>query len=86
MGKFKIQLQLSDNTWSTRYEISDFDRFSSSSTQWRLVNSNFNIENYGIKLLQDQVDTTQTDICFSIIMLTNSVFKNESCKLFKRLI
>ena len=32
MGRFKIQLLLSENTWSTRYNIPKNDRYSSSST------------------------------------------------------
>ena len=34
MGRFRIQLLLEDNTWSTRYSIPKNDRYSSSSTQW----------------------------------------------------
>ena len=38
MGRFRIQLLLEDNTWSTRYNIPKNDRYSNSSTQWTLVN------------------------------------------------
>ena len=34
MGRFRIQLLLEDNTWSTRYNIPKNDRHSNSSTQW----------------------------------------------------
>ena len=38
MGRFRIQLLLEDNTWSTGYNIPKNDRYSNSSTQWTLVN------------------------------------------------
>ena len=41
MGRFRIQLLLEDNTWSTRYNIPKNDRYSDSSTAWTLVNLNF---------------------------------------------
>ena len=34
MGRFRIQLLLADNTWSTRYNIAEKDRYSNSSTDW----------------------------------------------------
>ena len=74
MGRFRIQLLLEDNTWSTRYNIPKNDRYSDSSTQWTLVNLNFTIENYGIRLIYDQIDTPHADICFSNITITHSVY------------
>ena len=74
MGRFKIQLLLEDNTWSTRYNIPKNDRYSDSSTQWTLVNLNFTIENYGIRLIYDQIDTPHGDMCFSNIAITHSVY------------
>ena len=74
MGRFRIQLLLEDNTWSTRYNISKNDRYSDSSTQWTLVNLSFTIENYGIKLIYDQIDTSHADMCFSNITITHSVY------------
>ena len=38
MDRFRIELVLADNTWSTRYKIPKNDRCSDSSTQWALVN------------------------------------------------
>ena len=67
MGRFKIQLLLEDNTWSTRYVISKNDRYSDSSTRWTKLSSNFTIENYGIRLIYDQIDTPHADMCFSNI-------------------
>ena len=74
MGRFRIQLLLEDNTWSTRYNIPKNDRYSDSSTQWTLVNLNFTIENYGIRLIYDQIDTPHADMCFSNITITHSVY------------
>ena len=74
MGRFRIQLLLEDNTWSTRYKIPENNRYSTSSTQWTLVNLNFTEEKYGIKLIYDQIDTTHADMCFSDITITHSVY------------
>ena len=74
MGRFRIELLLEDNTWSTRYNIPKNDRYSDSSTQWTLVNLNFTIENYGIRLVYDQIDTPHADMCFSNITITQSVY------------
>ena len=74
MGWFRIQLLLEDNMWSTRYNIPKNDRYSNSSTQWTLVNLNFTVENYGIKLIYDQIHTPHADMCLSNIMITHSVY------------
>ena len=74
MGRFRIELLLEDNTWTTRYNIPKNDRYSNSSTEWTLVNLNFTIENYGIRLVYDQIDTPHADMCFSNITITHSVF------------
>ena len=74
MGKFRFQLLLKDNTWSTRYNIPKNDRYSNSTTQWTLVNINFTVENYGISLIYDLIDTPHADMCFSNITITHSVY------------
>ena len=74
MGRFRIQLVLEDNTWSTRYNIPKNDRYSDTSTEWTLVSLNFTVENYGIKLIYDQIDTAQAEMCFSKITITHSLF------------
>ena len=33
MGRFRVQLLLDDNTWSTKYHISKSSNYSSSSTE-----------------------------------------------------
>ena len=74
MGRFRKELLLEDNTWSTRYNIPKNDRYNNLSTQWTSVNLNFTIENYGIRLIYDQIDTPHADMCFSNITITHSVY------------
>ena len=75
MGKFRFQLLLDDNTWSTRYNIPKNDRYSDNSTDWTLVSLNFTVENFGNNLIYDQIDTAHADMCFSNITITHSVYK-----------
>ena len=49
MCRFKLQLSLEDNTWSTMYNIPENDQYSDSSTDWTLFSLNFTIETYGVK-------------------------------------
>ena len=74
MGRFRIQLLLEGNTWSTRYNIPKNDRYSNSSTQWTLVNLNFTVEIYGVRLIYYEIDTPHADMCFSNITITHSVY------------
>ena len=64
MGRFRIQLLLDDNTWSTQYTIPKNTQYNSSPTEWSLLNLDFTIENYGIKLILDQIDTAHSDVFF----------------------
>ena len=72
MSRFRIQLFL-DDTWSTRCNVPENDRYSDSSTDWTLVSLNFTQENHGIKLIYDQNDTAHADMCFSNVTITCSV-------------
>ena len=74
MGRFRIQLLLEDNTWSTRYNIPKNDRYSDSSTQWTKLSLNFTIESYGIRLIYDEIDSAHADMCFSNITITHSIY------------
>ena len=74
MGRFRIQLFLEDNTWSTQYTIAKHTQFSDNSTDWTLLNLDFTQQNCGIKLIYDQIDTTHADMCFSIFTITHSVY------------
>ena len=73
-GRFTIQLLFEDNTWSTRYNIPKNDRYNDTSSEWTLVSLNYTEENFGIKLIYDQIDTTHADMCFSNITITHSVY------------
>ena len=73
MGRFRKQFLLEDNTWSTRYNISKNDRNSDSSTQWTKLSLNFTEENYGIKLIFNEIDSVHSDMCFSNVSITHSV-------------
>ena len=74
MGRFRIQFLLENNLWSTQYTIAKNTQYSSSSTERKLLNLDITIENYGIKLIYDQIDTPHADMCFSIITITHSVY------------
>ena len=74
MGRFRVQILFEDNTWSTRYNVPEIDRYSDSQTQWTLVNLNFTVENYGIKLIYHQIDTPHADMCFSNVTITHCVY------------
>ena len=74
MGRFRIQLLLDDNTWSTRYSIPKNTQYTTTSTEWTLLNSDFTEENYGIKLIYDQIESPHADMCFSNITITHSVY------------
>ena len=73
MGRFRIQLLLADNTWSTQYNIPKKDQYSKLPTGWTLVNFSFTVEKNGIKIIYDRIDTAHADKCFSNITMTNSV-------------
>ena len=74
MGRFRIQLLLDDNIWSTQYTIEKNTQYSETSTDWKLLNLDFTIKNYGIKLIYDKIDTAHADMCFSNITITHSVY------------
>ena len=74
MGRFRVQFLLDDNTWSTQYTIDKNTHYSDSESEWKLLNLDFTVENYGIKLILDQIDTAHSDMCFSNITITHSVY------------
>ena len=74
MGRFRIQLLLDDNIWTTQYTIEKNTKYSDSPNEWVLLNLDFTIENYGIKLIFDRIETAHSDMCFSNIMITHSVY------------
>ena len=74
MGRFRNRLFLSDNTWRTRFNIPENDRYSNSSTDWTLVRLNFTVENYSIILFYDQFVVARADMCFSNNARTQSLY------------
>ena len=74
MGRFRIQLLLDDNTWSTQYTIDKNTQYSDSESEWKLLNLDFAVEKYGIKLILDQIDTAHSDMGFSNFTITHFVY------------
>ena len=74
MARFRIQLLLKDNTWSTKYNTPKNDQYSDTSTDWTLVSLNFTVENIGVKLIYDQIDTPHAGICYSNFTITHSLY------------
>ena len=72
IGRFQIQLLIDNNNWSTIYTIPKNDNYTEQN-EWILLNLDITQENYGIKLLYDNINTAHCDICFSIIIITHSV-------------
>ena len=74
MGRFKIQLFLGDNKWSTQNSIAKNTEYSDNSTDWNLLNLDFTVKVYGINSIYDQIDKSHGDMCFSNIRITQSVY------------
>ena len=72
MGRFRSQPLSSDNSWSFRYNIPENDRCSNSSGQRKQVSSYIKIENYGIKVVYDQIHKQHDHMYFcDISMIMN---------------
>ena len=74
IGRFRIQLLIDENTWSTQKTIPKNSQYSDNSTDWTLLNLDFTVKNYDIKIIYDQIDTVHADMCFSNITITHSVY------------
>ena len=74
MGRFQIQLLLENDIWTTQYTIAKNTQYSANATEWTLLNLEFTVENFGIKLIYDQIDTPHADMGFSNITITHSVY------------
>ena len=79
MSRFRIRSLLEDNIWSTRYNIPKNDRYSDTSTDWTLVSLNFTVENYDIKLIYNQIDTTLANMFFSNTTITVCILNMNKC-------
>ena len=74
IGRFRIQLLLDDNIWSTQHTIAKNIQYSDTSTDSTSLILNFSIGNYGIILVFDQIETAHSDMRFSNITITHSVY------------
>ena len=73
MGRVRIHLLLEDITWSTQYTIAKNTQYSDNSTDWTLLNLDFTVENFGTKLIYDQIDRAHADMCFKNMTITHSI-------------
>ena len=74
MGRFRNQLLLENDTWNTQYTIAKNTQYNTTSTEWTLLNLDFTVENYGNRLIYDQIDKPHADMCFSITTITHFVY------------
>ena len=74
MGRLTIQLLLEDNSWSRIYNINKNSRYSNDSTVWHLIDLDITQENYGVKVIYNQMPIPHSDMSFSNIILTHSVY------------
>ena len=73
MGRFRVQILLEDNSWSTIYNLIKNSQYINGSTVWPLFDLDITQENYGVKFIYDQIPTAHSDMTFSNIILTRSV-------------
>ena len=62
MDRFRFQLLVEDDLWTTQNTIAKKSQHTNSPTEWELLNLDFTVENYGIKLIFDQIDTAHSDM------------------------
>ena len=74
MGIFRIDLLKDDDSWETQYTIEKNSQYGLTLIEWSLLNLDFTIENYGIRLVYDRIDAAHADMCFSDITITHSVY------------
>ena len=74
MGRFQIQILTKDNVWLTKFIIAKNTQFSNAATDWIILNLNITDENYGVKFVNDQIDSAHGDMCFSKITITHSPY------------
>ena len=74
MDRSRVEVKTDDDSWSTQYTIAKNSQYSNSSTEWTLLNLDITVENYGVRFVYDRIDTAQSDMCFSNITITHSVY------------
>ena len=75
MGRFRIQLLLEDNTWIDQNTMAENSVYKISSTEWTVLILDFTVENFGIKLVYDRIQSAHADMCFSNITINHSYIK-----------
>ena len=68
MGRFEIQLLVPNGQWFSKYYIDKNTNYSSTTTEWNLLNIDFTETNHGIKLVYDQIDKALADMCFENLL------------------
>ena len=73
-GRFRIHILLKDHSWNAIYTVNKNTNYSNLSTDWSFLNLNYTTENYGVKLIYDEINTPHADRCFRKITITHSVY------------
>ena len=73
MGRFRIQLLLLNGQWHSKYINAINNKYGNASSEWTSLNIDFTEKNSDNKLIYDEIDTALADMCFSNIMITNSL-------------
>ena len=74
MGRFQIQILTKDNVWLTRFIIAKNTQFSNSATDWIIINLSITDKNYGVKFVNDQIDSAHADMSFSNVIISHSSY------------
>ena len=74
LSRFQIQIITKDNVWLTKFNLPKNEQYSNAATDWTILILNITQENYGIKLIYDQIDSAHADMCFSNISITHSPY------------
>ena len=72
--EFKYYETIALGTLNILYLKPKNSQYTNSPTEWMLINLDFTEVIYGIKIILDQYDTTHSDMCFSNITITQSVY------------
>ena len=59
--------------WKIKLGVLDIDKLHLKMIDIVIHQPEFTVENYGIELIYDQIDTTHADMCFSSIIITLSL-------------
>ena len=74
MGRLDIQL-LRNGNWETEFNIEKNTNFSVDESTWTLLNMDIISQpNIGIKLLYNGLNSAHSDMAFSDIIVTHSIF------------